>query len=177
MYADVDWSAWADLPDRLATEDLIAEVAGLNWNGLQMSGTRLPVGHEAAVWNLIDAHFSAIADGPPVFPEEVRGPLFSEGMVSRITVNRYERDPRARDRCIAKHGVDCSVCGFNFEARYGDVGKGYIHVHHLREVSSLGADYQIDAVEDLRPLCPNCHAMAHRRRPAYDISELKAMLT
>jgi len=64
----------------------------------------------------------------------------------------------------------------NFAERYGEIGDRFIHVHHLREISSVGAEYVVDPVEDLRPLCPNCHAMAHRRKPALSVSELRSLL-
>ena len=66
----------------------------------------------------------------------------------------------------------------HFGERYGEKGAGYIHVHHLKPLSQLGAGYEVNPTEDMRPLCPNCHAVAHMRRPdPYTISELKAMLS
>lgn len=61
----------------------------------------------------------------------------------------------------------------NFEERYGEIGKGFIHVHHEVEISTIGEDYEIDPIDDLKPVCPNCHAMLHKRKPAYSIDELK----
>jgi 5-methylcytosine-specific restriction protein A len=80
-------------------------------------------------------------------------------------VNAYERDPRARKACLAHHGTNCSVCGFNFESRYGKIGEGFIHVHHLVPLSEVGEDYEVDPIADLLPVCPNCHAMLHRSDP------------
>jgi 5-methylcytosine-specific restriction protein A len=37
-------------------------------------------------------------------------------------------------------------------------------------------EYEVDPINDLIPVCPNCHAMIHRRRPAYSIEEVKKML-
>ena len=53
----------------------------------------------------------------------------------------------------------------NFEKVYGNIGKGFIHVHHVLPVSQLGAGYVIDPVKDLVPVCPNCHAMLHQKNP------------
>jgi predicted HNH restriction endonuclease len=91
-------------------------------------------------------------------------------------VNAYERDPRARQLCIARHGTTCVVCGFSFAAVYGPVADGFIHVHHLRPLSELGGEYEINPDEDLRPVCPNCHAVLHRRVPAFSIDEVRAFL-
>ena len=100
-----------------------------------------------------------------------------EGARYRITVNAYERDPRARQLCIARHGTACVVCGFSFGSVYGPVADGFIHVHHLRPLSENGGEHEINPVEDLRPVCPNCHAVLHRRVPAFSIEEVRTMLT
>lgn len=81
--------------------------------------------------------------------------------VSKVETNRYERDPAARRACIAHYGTNCAACGFSFEVAYGDVGRGFIDVHHTVPVSHLDNNYRLDPVTDLVPLCANCHAMAH----------------
>jgi len=108
-------------------------------------------------------------------PEEAAG-AYSEGAVTRVEVNRYERDRRARSACIAHWGTTCAVCATDFEQTYGAIGRGFIHVHHLRELAKVGASYKVDPVNDLRPVCANCHAMLHRRAPALTIRQLKAVV-
>lgn len=110
-----------------------------------------------------------------LFPDEV-DPLdarLHEGAVKSVTVNRYERQKKARDACIAHHGAQCAVCGFDFEKTYGQIGSGFIHVHHRIDLSLVGEHYVVDPVKDLVPVCPNCHAMLHQRKPAYPVEELK----
>ena len=85
----------------------------------------------------------------------------------------YERSSLARHECLKTWGYRCAICDFDFEDEYGDLGKGYIHVHHLKPISeSEGEIYQIDPVEDLFPVCPNCHAMLHRENPVVPIERL-----
>lgn len=98
---------------------------------------------------------------------------FIEGARQRIVVNRYERSSAARELCIKYHGLKCSVCGMSFEEVYGDIGREYIHVHHLVPPSAIGKPCRLDPKEHLRPVCANCHAMIHRRDPPYTIDELK----
>lgn len=89
--------------------------------------------------------------------------VFSEGNAQLALVSRYERNPEARAACIKAHGCYCEVCGLNFEERYGELGKDFIHVHHVVPVSERGGKgYKIDPEKDLVPVCPNCHAMLHR---------------
>lgn len=118
-----------------------------------------------------------LATNSIAFPEELSEPgLFLEGAKKTITVNVYERDVSARAACLRRWGVRCAVCSFDFKTAYGELGNGYIHVHHLRPLSEIGAAYELDPVRDLRPVCPNCHAMLHRRTPALDIETLQEIL-
>jgi hypothetical protein len=110
-----------------------------------------------------------------VYPDELDKPetLF-EGIKKTVLVNSYERNPIARKKCIEHYGAKCAVsnCGFDFEKLYGDIGKGFIHVHHLTQLSDIGQGYEVDPIKDLRPVCPNCHAMLHQKNPPYTINEL-----
>ncbi len=55
----------------------------------------------------------------------------------------------------------------NFLARYGEIGKGFIQVHHLRPAASLDTDGEIIVpAKDLAAVCPNCHAMLHYNKNA-----------
>jgi 5-methylcytosine-specific restriction enzyme A len=95
-------------------------------------------------------------------PEEVGEPgKYAEGTVRRIEINAYERNAEARAKCIELHGASCSVCGFSFEETYGTVAAGFIHVHHLVPIAEVGDSYEVDPEQDLRPVCPNCHAVIH----------------
>lgn len=114
---------------------------------------------------------------PEQFPQEVDpSQVYYEGAVTRVPVNVYERSDAARKKCIDSWGCKCRVCDFDFEAVYGDLGQGFIHVHHLTPLSEIGSSYQLDPVADLRPVCPNCHAMLHRKVPAFTLDELKRIL-
>lgn len=100
---------------------------------------------------------------------------YAEGATKQITVNAFERDPNARRKCIEHCGTRCCICDFDFGETFGDLGNGFIHIHHLIPLSEIGNEYRTDPIEDLRPVCPNCHAMLHRLRPALSIDELKAI--
>jgi 5-methylcytosine-specific restriction protein A len=97
---------------------------------------------------------------------------FREGKSKDIIQTRYERNPEARKRCFTHFGFSCNVCNFNFENHFGEVGKGFIHVHHINQISEIGREYEIDPIKDLIPVCPNCHSMIHSKRPAFTIDEI-----
>jgi 5-methylcytosine-specific restriction enzyme A len=88
----------------------------------------------------------------------------------------YERSTRNRRIALEIHGRICKVCGFDFDATYGqDVANSYIEVHHINSLAqSSGA---INPGTDLIPLCSNCHSMAHRKRPKpFTPEELKKFI-
>ena len=99
-----------------------------------------------------------------------------EGALMKVNVNKYERNQKARRECVAKKGYQCLVCGRDFEATYGEIGKNFIHVHHLTPISTIGQEYELNVDTDLAPVCPNCHYMLHRKNPPYTIEELKDIL-
>lgn len=123
-------------------------------------------------WELIDTHGKK-----DLVTEFSNRKKFIEGSRTTHTVNRYERDPKARLECLKYHGYFCKVCNFDFETFYGSIGKNFIHVHHLIEMSRIGQEYVVDPINDLIPVCPNCHAMLHKRKPAYSINELKSIVS
>lgn len=98
-----------------------------------------------------------------------------EGALVKVMANKYERNQKARRECVAQKGYKCLVCGCDFETTYGEIGKGFIHVHHVVPISSIGKEYELDVDKDLVPVCPNCHYMLHRKDPPYTIEELKDM--
>jgi 5-methylcytosine-specific restriction protein A len=91
-------------------------------------------------------------------------------------MTKYERNPFARKACIDHYGLSCMICGFNFLDKYGYIGKNFIHVHHIRQISQVGKKYSIDPIKDLRPVCPNCHSIIHLTKTALSIEELKRRL-
>lgn len=103
---------------------------------------------------------------------------YEEGTSSYRSQNSYERNPKARNECIKLYGRDCSVCCINFESVYGDIGKTFIHVHHLTPLKQRGGKaYKVDPETDLRPVCPNCHAMLHQQEPPLTIKALQKRMS
>ncbi len=115
----------------------------------------------------------------PIYPDEVElapKQMFVEGAVRTVQVNAYERNAEARRACITHHGTTCKVCGFDFAGRFGDLGLGFIHVHHKVPLADIRTTYELDPIHDLAPVCPNCHAMLHRSNPPMTIEQLRAVM-
>lgn len=110
---------------------------------------------------------------PTEVPEDT---TFTEGAVRRVVVNAFERDRAARTACIAKFGIRCSACEMSFLERYGEIGRGFIHVHHKKPLAIRRAEYELRPTIDLVPVCPNCHAMLHTQNPPLSIEELRTII-
>lgn len=108
-----------------------------------------------------------------VLPQGVKYP---EGAKTRVVVNAYERSAKARLACVGHHGRKCTVCDIDFGTFYGEIGVGFIHVHHRRPLAMRRKDYRVDPVKDLIPVCPNCHAMLHATTPPRDVEELREIV-
>ncbi len=91
-----------------------------------------------------------------IYPDDVVwSETYSEGAVTQVLVNRYERDPAARGAAIAHYGCKCCACGFDFEAKYGELGRCFIHVHHVVDLATIGAEYQVDRKRSIKAALPS----------------------
>jgi hypothetical protein len=110
------------------------------------------------------------------YPDELLDQTHPEGAKRQVIVNAYERCAEARDKCIAYYHAVCQVCWLNFIDKYGEIGRDFIHVHHLKPLSEVGGAYRVHPIEDLQPVCPNCHAMLHRTNPPMKIKDLREIV-
>ena len=160
-----------------------ADISGVTLLPSSIPLAFIRVNHAAWKWPTYPRSYTTI-DGPieerleqllQSYQVSFAEPL-NEGAAKTISVTVHERNPLARHRCIEHYGAACFVCGFCFGEVYGDIADGYIHVHHLKAVAHRGGEYVVDPIKDLRPICPNCHVVAHLRQPPLSIAELKRLL-
>lgn len=141
-------------------------------NAAPLTGLQIEVLSRAV--GLAPANVHIPVRAPLCYPDELTDfETIYEGATKTVAVNAYERDPKARRLCIAAHGSICTICKFNFVDKYGEVANGFIHVHLLRPLSEHGGEHIVDPIADLRPVCPNCHAVLHLNMPAYTIEQVK----
>ena len=101
----------------------------------------------------------------------------TEGRSKKMYSTVYERRPELRIAAIQHHGLNCVACDFNFADIYGDYAQGIIHVHHKIPLSQVRSEHDVNPKTDLVPVCPNCHAVIHRRTQyTLSIEELRAMI-
>ena len=150
--------------DRMPLERFKHVTQGVSWDELQAPGERLSDSDAESLrkeWDNWLRELISHLSGEEAGSADRSLVRDIEGTVRRVSINRYERSQAARTACIAHHGARCAVCRLDFEDMYGEIGRGFIHVHHIVPVSQIGENYRVDPVRDLVPVCPNCHAMLH----------------
>lgn len=103
--------------------------------------------------------------------------IVSEGRVVTRNVQTQEWSSHLRKIAIEhftrNNIISCDCCGFNFPKYYGDVyGKDCIEIHHKRPIFQYQGDtfeQLVDsALENLLPVCPNCHRVIHKNHIGSD---------
>jgi len=80
-----------------------------------------------------------------------------------------------RKQALEKYGkLTCEACGFDFAARYGKRGEGFIECHHTKPVASFAKEHKTH-INDLAIVCANCHRVIHRGKPWLSIAEVRAI--
>lgn len=115
--------------------------------------------------------------------EDAAGGDQMEAIEGRVVTRMHQLRERSRKiveqkkaaTLKAKGRLACEVCSFDFAARYGERGGGFIECHHTKPVETLG-DGTSTRLDDLALLCSNCHRMIHARRPWLSVAELRGGL-
>ncbi|MCL2130796.1 MAG: HNH endonuclease [Treponema sp.] len=98
-----------------------------------------------------------------LYKNKINNRIYLDGNPQQKLYTYYERDSKARDKCLQIKGYTCAVCEKKMVDIYGDIGKEYIHVHHIKFLSSIKKEHKIIPENDLEPVCPNCHSMLHKK--------------
>lgn len=111
--------------------------------------------------------------------------MITEGTKRNRNVTLYKRSSKLRDYALEKYTADghikCLVCLFDFFDFYGEIGKNYIEIHHVKPVLQYEAEeenkFLKDALKNVIPACSNCHRMIHRnRKRLLSVADLKAYI-
>ncbi len=117
---------------------------------------------------LKDEEAEDVGAEPPAVEHQTARSLVEGAILQDEHCTGRERNREAREQCIAyyrtlhKGHVVCECCGFDFEKAYGEMGRGFIEVHHRFPLSQTDGEHEVNPETDLVPLCSNCHSMIHR---------------
>lgn len=101
---------------------------------------------------------------------------FLEGQKKERVLELVQRNPRLTIEAKMQRGLDCEICGFNFEKKYGVLGRDFIEVHHLRQLAKLDGEVRKVSVEDVRVVCSNCHSIIHCQKDMLSVQKVKRAL-
>jgi hypothetical protein len=111
--------------------------------------------------------------------------VIEEGTRRIQNVQLYERSRKLREAAISRYTINghiqCSVCSFDFYVSYGERGRGYIEIHHQKPIFQYEdqdtAKFLEQALQNVAPLCSNCHRMIHREKNApMPVEELRQLI-
>ena len=98
----------------------------------------------------------------PSSPAKPKERVMTEGEKKHVEYEVAHRSQALRQACIDIYGYQCQCCGMVFSDLYGEeLGGEFIEVHHLTMISKYDESKPDDYVENLVPLCSNCHSMIH----------------
>ena len=102
---------------------------------------------------------------------------FEEGRILTCVHKLRERSPsivkKKKESILRQNGkLVCEACGFDFEEKYGLLGKGFAECHHIKPLSELKGNERTK-LNDLCILCSNCHRIIHRTKPMLSLQEFK----
>jgi len=121
----------------------------------------------------------------PKKPEEFKNPEeykeYTEGrrkLIQHITRERnVQVIKKAKENFKSKNNsLYCEICGFDFEKKYGEIGRDYIEGHHILPISQIVTEYNIIRPEEIALVCSNCHRILHRKKPWLTVEELKKLI-
>jgi hypothetical protein len=169
------WSREKDLnviPDieKLRNKECLA--LELSSNPCQIDSAQLAL---KQILNILAAFNSWLdSDVLEITPYNIEEPE-EEGADYYILTTKYERSKINRDICIKHHGWNCKVCEVNLQDIYGNRAKEFIHVHHIEKLAD-SASKIIDPINDLIPVCPNCHCIIHRTKEPASPEEIVKLI-
>ncbi|MEE1072395.1 MAG: hypothetical protein U0L26_08420 [Cellulosilyticum sp.] len=82
---------------------------------------------------------------------------------------------RIKKECLEYYGAICDICGFDFGYTYGEAYEDCIEVHNVN-----GTDEEIKEdthpVQDLIPVCCNCHRIIHSQNPPISVEKMRKIV-
>lgn len=183
-FIEIDWEVLLNPEHEPLLPEAAIHAPGLPerlWNS-RNSGNAIDPRVAHRVNELFNSHVEAIRPSESSIQlgiewDDIEFPEGAEVWRLHRSCERHPELPRlAKQAALARDGrISCSVCEFDFLAKYGELGRNFIECHHTIPLSELKTHTKTRIV-DVALVCSNCHRMLHRRRPWLIMSELKSLL-
>ena len=83
---------------------------------------------------------------------------------------------RLKKECLDYYGAICDICGFDFGYTYGEAYESCIQVHNHKHVEGEEILETTHPIEDLIPVCHNCHCVIHSTTPPISVDDMRKMV-
>jgi HNH endonuclease len=132
----------------------------------QSSGVLIPAQIANELEHIWAKHIGASSLGSVFVDDEIAA---FEGEERIALIRHRKREQKLRDAKLKQARqknqgrLICEVpgCNFDFEKVYGELGKDFAHVHHLKPIADRNSP-SLTSLNDLAIVCANCHAMIHK---------------
>lgn len=116
-----------------------------------------------------------LAPDSAIAEEDDEHGLSTENLTKLREHKRIERNRKLAKDAKDIHGYVCQACGFDFENKYGGIGKKFIEAHHLTPLHTLNVqEVTLDPDKDFAVLCSNCHRMIHKSKFVENVDKFRA---
>lgn len=95
--------------------------------------------------------------------------VIEEGYIKSTQIIARKRSGKlveiAKKHFAVNNKIYCKACNFNFENFYGNIGKNFIEIHHIKPIFTYEDKIKQSlkqALKNVVPVCSNCHRMIHR---------------
>ena len=134
----------------------------------QVAGRGLTTPDARCTLYIMDARYKQLGRFLPERFQSELGRSWEEGGRRDMHLSKSERDPAIRKAALRHYGLQCRACGLKVPLAHAPV----IEIHHLDPIAE---GKRRTKLEDVVPLCRNCHAVAHTENPPMPVERLRGM--
>lgn len=159
--AQVSWLFWEQSTLKMAFQ--VDDVAANEYANLLTPDVSISNLSASEAFRALTSLDNAVLPVAPGATSETEGIQYFEGLRKAVTHLRIERSRKLRLAVLASFegSAFCDACKIHPADRYPWVDS-FLQVHHLLPLAStLARGNDGTRIEDVRPVCPNCHTAVH----------------
>ena len=134
----------------------------------QVAGRGLRTPDARCTLYILDKRYKQLVRFLPERFQSELGRSWEEGGRRDMQLSKSERDPAIRKAALRHYGLQCRAC----DRKEPEARAAVIEIHHLDPIAE---GKRRTKLEDVVPLCRNCHALAHTEDPPVPVERLRGM--